>query len=195
MPWPKQASKITFAQSKRRTLQSIIYSPEKKNDGLEQEAFWHEKLCRRASKSCPDASVEIALTFSLRITRSLRSRRLEVVGTRKNGLTRRRHALRVSLARARSLFRLLLPSACYAGYITRDIPSRSNSKTLASTAELKFEFKSAISEFRIIFSRSFISFLTRGLFVLWGGWGEIKRERARGTMVRIAPRTLSIVFD
>ena len=109
---------------------------------MEQEAFWHEKLCRRASKSCPDASVEIASTFSLRIT--------------------------------------------------RDIPSRSNSKTLASTAELKFEFKSAISEFRIILSRSCISFLSRGLFVLWGGWGEIKRERARGTMVRIAPRTLSI---
>ena len=42
---------------------------------------------------------------------SLRSRRLELVGTRKNGRARRRHA------RARSLFRLLLPSACYAGYI------------------------------------------------------------------------------
>ena len=39
---------------------------------------------------------------------SLRSRRLEVVGTRKNGRARRR--------RARSLFRPLLPSACYAGY-------------------------------------------------------------------------------
>ena len=59
-----------------------------------------------ASKSCPDASVEIALTFSLRNT--------------------------------------------------RDFPRRSNSKTLASTAELKFEFKSAISEFRIILSRSCI---------------------------------------
>ena len=47
---------------------------------------------------------------------SLRSRRLEVVGTRKNGRARRRHALRVSLARARSLSRPLLPSACYAGY-------------------------------------------------------------------------------
>ena len=90
-----------------------------------------------ASKSCPDASVEIALTFSLRIT--------------------------------------------------RDIPRRSNSKTLASTAELKFEFKSAISEFRIILSR-------RGLFVLWGGWGESK-ESARGTMVPIVSRALSIVFD
>ena len=42
---------------------------------------------------------------------SLRSRRLEIVGTRKNG-----RASRVSLARARSLFRPLLPSACYAGY-------------------------------------------------------------------------------
>ena len=48
---------------------------------------------------------------------SLRSRRLEVVGTRKNGCARRRHPLRVSLARARSLFRPLLPSACYAGYL------------------------------------------------------------------------------
>ena len=53
---------------------------------------------------------------------SLRSRRLEVVGTRKTGRARRRHARgegahpsRVSLARARSLLRLLLPSACYAG--------------------------------------------------------------------------------
>ena len=45
--------------------------------------------------------------------RSLRSRRLEVVSTRKNGRARRRH-VRVSLARARSLFRPLLPSACYA---------------------------------------------------------------------------------
>ena len=44
---------------------------------------------------------------------SLRSRRLEVVGTRKNGRAR---TLRVSLARARSLSRSLLPSACYAGY-------------------------------------------------------------------------------
>ena len=55
---------------------------------------------------------------------SLRSRRLEVVGTRKKGRARRRHARgevapspsRVSLARARSLFRPLLPSACYVGY-------------------------------------------------------------------------------
>ena len=46
---------------------------------------------------------------------SLRSRRLEVVGTRKNGGARRRHPSRVSLARARSLFHPLLPSACYAG--------------------------------------------------------------------------------
>ena len=37
---------------------------------------------------------------------------------------------------------------------TRDIPSRSNSKRPVSTAELKFEFMSAISEFRIILSRS-----------------------------------------
>ena len=55
---------------------------------------------------------------------SLRSRRLEVVGTRKNGRARRRHARgevapspRVSLARACSLYRPLLPSACYAGCV------------------------------------------------------------------------------
>ena len=45
---------------------------------------------------------------------SLRSRRLEVVGTRKNGRVRTRP--RVSPSRARSLFRSLLPSACYAGF-------------------------------------------------------------------------------
>ena len=62
--------------------------------------------------------------FDLSVFGSLRSRRLQVVGTRKNGRARRRHArgeeahpLRVSLARARSLFRPLLPSACYAGYV------------------------------------------------------------------------------
>ena len=47
---------------------------------------------------------------------SLRSRRLEVVGARKNGRARRRHPSRVSLARVRSLFRPLLPGAYYAGY-------------------------------------------------------------------------------
>ena len=47
---------------------------------------------------------------------SLRSRRLEVVGTRKNARERTRHPLRVSLARVCSLFRPLLSSACYAGY-------------------------------------------------------------------------------
>ena len=36
---------------------------------------------------------------------------------------------------------------------TRDIPRRSNSKRLASTGELKFEFTTAISEFRMILSR------------------------------------------
>ena len=41
---------------------------------------------------------------------SLRCMRLEVVGTRENGRARRRHPSRVSLARARSLFRPLLPS-------------------------------------------------------------------------------------
>ena len=47
---------------------------------------------------------------------SLRSRRLEVVGTRKK-LAREKgtHPSRVSLACARSLIRPLLPSACYAG--------------------------------------------------------------------------------
>ena len=42
--------------------------------------------------------------------------RLEAVGTRKNGRARRRHAC--LLAPARSLFRPLLPSACYAGQIS-----------------------------------------------------------------------------
>ena len=42
---------------------------------------------------------------------SLRCMRLEVVGTRENGRARRTHPSRVSLARARSLFRPLLPSA------------------------------------------------------------------------------------
>ena len=60
--------------------------------------------------------------------RSLRSRRLEVVGTRKNGRAKRRHARgqrelphpsRVSLACACSLFRPLLPSACYVGQFFR----------------------------------------------------------------------------
>ena len=37
---------------------------------------------------------------------------------------------------------------------TRDIPSCSNSKRLPSTAELKFQFTSAISEFGIILSLS-----------------------------------------
>ena len=46
------------------------------------------------------------------ICSSLRSRRLEVVGTRKKAPERRRH-----LARPRSLFCPLLPSACYSGYI------------------------------------------------------------------------------
>ena len=56
--------------------------------------------------------------FDLSVFGSLRSRRLQGVGTRKNGRARRRHAcVRVSLARARSLFRPLLPSACYAGYV------------------------------------------------------------------------------
>ena len=41
---------------------------------------------------------------------NLRSRRLEVAGTRKNGRTR--DPSRVSLARAPSLFRPVLPSAC-----------------------------------------------------------------------------------
>ena len=50
-----------------------------------------------------------ATNLSVLIETSLRSRRLEVVGTRKNE--------RVSLARTRSLFRPLPPSACYAGYI------------------------------------------------------------------------------
>ena len=53
---------------------------------------------------------------------SQRSRRLEVVGARKNGRGRGRHAKgdralpsRVSLSRAQSFLRSLLPSACHAG--------------------------------------------------------------------------------
>ena len=50
---------------------------------------------------------------------------------------------------------------------TRDIPSRSNSKRLASTAELKFEFTSAISEFGIILSRSCnIDNILTGIYLL-----------------------------
>ena len=37
----KQVAKITFAQLKRKTLQSIIY-PAEKNNLWEQAAFWHE---------------------------------------------------------------------------------------------------------------------------------------------------------
>ena len=61
----------------------------------------------------------LANPFSPKVKDSLRSRRLEAVGTRKKGRARKRHARghpsRVSLARARSLFRPLLPRACYAG--------------------------------------------------------------------------------
>ena len=56
----------------------------------------------------------------IHVRSSLSRRRLEVVGTRKNGRARRRHASRVSLARGRSLFRPLLPSARYAGYVRSD---------------------------------------------------------------------------
>ena len=59
---------------------------------------------------------------------NLRNRRLEVVGTRKNGRARRRHPhpSRVSLARARSLFRPLLPSTCFEGYERGDISGKKN---------------------------------------------------------------------
>ena len=43
MSWPlsvKQAAKITFAQSKNRTLQSIIYSPEKKKK--KKKTYWNK---------------------------------------------------------------------------------------------------------------------------------------------------------
>ena len=52
------------------------------------------------------------------ITCSLRSRRLEVVGERENGRARGRHARGVSFSRASFSLSPLLPSACYAGYIT-----------------------------------------------------------------------------
>ena len=84
---------------------------------------------------------------------SLRSRRLELVGTRKNGRAKMRHARgegcqiirlgagndfrgpsgqalphpsRVSLRRARSLFRPLLPSICFEGYERGDISGKKN---------------------------------------------------------------------
>ena len=56
---------------------------------------------------------------------SLRSRRLEVVGTKKKRAREKETCRsRVSLARARSLFRPLLPSARYAGYILHSSPER-----------------------------------------------------------------------
>ena len=69
---------------------------------------------------------EICYVYTRRDIFSLRSRRLELVCTRKHGPARRRHARgegegelphpsRVSLARTSFLFRPLLPSACYAG--------------------------------------------------------------------------------
>ena len=61
MSWPlsvKQAAKITFAQSKNRTLQSIIYSPEKKKKriGTSSILAWGKSGVdfSTASKSCPD---------------------------------------------------------------------------------------------------------------------------------------------
>ena len=76
-----------------------------------------------SSFPCRHGSIGPRARTNLLIGASLRSRRLEVVGTRKTGAregdTRGErklpHPLRVSLARARSLFRPLLPSACYAG--------------------------------------------------------------------------------
>ena len=115
LSWPvrvKQAAKVTFAHSKHRTVQSIMNPPEKKRIRTSSILAWGKRGVALApggfsdaSKSCPGACVEIALTFWLRNT--------------------------------------------------RDISCRSNSKRLAPTAELKFEFTSAISEFRIILSRSF----------------------------------------
>ena len=71
---------------------------------------------------CGPATTTLFCLVTVHDKISLRSRRLEVVGTRKNGRARRHargevaHPSRVSLARARYLFRPLLPSACYAGY-------------------------------------------------------------------------------
>ena len=107
---------------------------------------------------------------------SLRSRRLEVVGTRKNGRpegdTRGErelpHPSRVSLARVRSLFRRVLPGACYAGYkihhnckyfaLTQSVlyvlkarfapPPKKKKKIIANHGELKeshFEISHSIS--------------------------------------------------
>ena len=106
------------------------------NGGLQQWSNFVETLCgnRRFFMSCLFTNLS-DLSFPSPILRlvsfvseqhinhlttipeelNLRSRHLEVVGTRKNGCARRRHPSCVSLARARSLFRPLLPSACYAG--------------------------------------------------------------------------------
>ena len=72
----EREEKITFAQSKHRTLQSIIYSPEKKRIGTSSILAWGKSGVgfSTASKSCPDASVEMALTFLLRNTRGIPSR-------------------------------------------------------------------------------------------------------------------------
>ena len=64
-------------------------------------------------KNCYRGTPIQTLSKTISSRDSLRSRRLELVGTRKNGRARRRHARGegVSLARARSLFRPLLPTS------------------------------------------------------------------------------------
>ena len=76
----KREEKITSAQSKHGlsdwTLQNIIYSSGKKRFGTSSILAWRKSgvSFSTASKSCPEASVEIALTFLLRNTRDIPSR-------------------------------------------------------------------------------------------------------------------------
>ena len=80
--WPvsvKQAAKITFAQSKHRTVQSIIYPSGKKTYWNKQHFGMRHWWVKRGvgfsnASNCPDASIEIALTFWLRNTRDISCR-------------------------------------------------------------------------------------------------------------------------
>ena len=77
---------------------------------LRAQYFWFCLQCAGVLFAACNSFVCSVLEFCLQCAGVLLA--LEVVGTRKNGRARRRHA---SLARARSLFRPLLPSACHAG--------------------------------------------------------------------------------
>ena len=86
---------------------------------------------------------------------SVRSRRLEVVGTRKNGRARGRHAKvegngfrgssgqvlrltsRVSLSCACSFLRALLASVCYAGFLINNVAGMGSAIACLSSADSK----------------------------------------------------------